>query len=98
MLQLFLLHMQIVMEFSKSLYLKLKSKLKEDYHPEVVLTIKMVTVGRHLAEEMLASNLLLLLLKKELTARQAKSDVVRLSYNAVNLQNFQKLNICSGLK
>lgn len=39
----------------------------------------MVTEGRHLAEVMLASNLLLLLVKKELTAHQMEGQVVRLS-------------------
>lgn len=71
MLQVLLLHMQIVMEFSKNLYLKLKSKLKGHYHPEAD--------HQALAEVMLAGNLLLLLVKKELTAHQVESNLVRLS-------------------
>lgn len=84
------------MELSKSPYLKLKSQLKDDYLPEV--DHQDGDYREALAEVLLARNQLLLLVRKDLTDHQMESDAVRLSQNPVDLQNFQKLNICSGLK
>lgn len=65
------------MESSESPYLKLKSQLKEDYHPEV--DHQDGDYREALSEVLLAHNLLLLLVRKELRDHQMESDAVRLS-------------------